>query len=81
MECDVMLIVYVGTSQAQWQESPRLTEALPCENRAVSDLEGGVRLPHSDEQDPFRTLQFLIPSRLEGIWGIVDEKAGGLADA
>ena len=67
-----MLIVYVGTSQAQWRESLRLAEALPHENRAVSDLEGGVRLPHSDEQDLFRALQFLIPSRLEGMWGIVD---------
>ena len=35
----------------------------------------------SDEQDPFRALQFLIPSMLEGIRGAVDEKAGGLADA
>ena len=58
-----------------------MAEALPRENRAVSDLEGGVRLPHSDEQDPFRALRFLIPSRLEGMWGVVDGKAGGLADA
>ena len=47
----------------------------------MSDLEGGVRLPHSNEQDPFRALRFLIPSRLEGKWGAVDWKAGGLADA
>ena len=52
-----------------------------CENRAVSDLEGGVRLPHSSEQDLFRALWFLIPSRLEGKWGAVDWKAGGLANA
>ena len=58
-----------------------MAEALPYENRAVSDLEGGVRLLHSNEQDPFRALQFLIPSRLEGKWGAVDWKAGGLADA
>ena len=45
------------------------------------DLEGSVRLPHSDEQDPFRALWFLVPSRLEGMWGIVDGKADGLADA
>ena len=47
----------------------------------MSDLEGGVRLPHFNEQDPFRALQFLIPSRLEGMWGVVDGKAGSLADA
>ena len=47
----------------------------------VSDLEGSVRLPHSDERDPFRALRFLVPSRLEGRWGVVDRKAGGLADA
>ena len=76
-----MLIVYIRTSQAQWRESLWLAEALPHENRAVSDLESSVRLPHSDEQDPFRALWFLIPSRLEEIWGAVDEKAGGLADA
>ena len=35
----------------------------------------------SNEQDPFRALQFLILSRLEGIRGTVDEKAGSLADA
>ena len=58
-----------------------MAEALPHKNRAVSNLEGGVWLPHSDEQDPFRALQFLIPSRLEGMWGVVDGKAGGLADA
>ena len=52
-----------------------------CKNRAVSNLVGGVRLPHSNEQDPFRALRFLIPSRLEGMWGAVDWKAGGLADA
>ena len=81
MECDIMLIVYVRMSQAQWRESLSLAEALPRENRAVSNLEGGVRLPHSNEQDPFRALRFLIPSRLEGMWGVVDGKAGGLADA
>ena len=47
----------------------------------VFDLEGSVRLPHSDERDPFRALQLLVPSRLEGRWGVVDRKAGGLADA
>ena len=47
----------------------------------MSDLEGGVQLPHSGERDPFRALRFLIPSRLEGKWGTVDWKAGGLADA
>ena len=51
------------------------------QKRAVSDLEGSVRLPHSNKQDPFRALQFLIPSRLEGMWGTVDGKAGSLADA
>ena len=58
-----------------------MAEALLHENRAVSDLEDGVRLPHSDEQDPFRAFRFLVPSRLEGMWGVVDGKAGGLADA
>ena len=58
-----------------------MAEALLRENRAVSNLEGSVQLPHSDEQDPFRALWFLIPSRLEGMWGTVDEKAGRLADA
>ena len=33
------------------------------------------------ERYPFRALRFLVPSRLEGMWGIVDGKAGGLADA
>ena len=33
------------------------------------------------ERYPFRALRLLIPSRLEGMWGIVDRKAGGLADA
>ena len=58
-----------------------MAEALPRDNGAVSDLEGGVRLLHSDKRDPFRALRSLIPSRLEGMWGIVDGKAGGLADA
>ena len=58
-----------------------MAEALPRNNRAVFDLEGGVRLPHSDKRDPFRALQFLVPSRLEGMWDTVDGKAGGLADA
>ena len=58
-----------------------MADALLHENRAVFNLEGGVRLPHSDEQDPFRALWFLVPSRLEGMWGVVDRKAGGLADA
>ena len=58
-----------------------MAEALPHENRDVSDLEGSVQLLHSDEQDPFRALRFLIPSRLEGKWGAVDWKAGSLADA
>ena len=58
-----------------------MAEALPCDNRAEFNLEGGVQLPHSDERDPFRALRFLIPSRLEGMWGVVDGKAGGLADA
>ena len=30
---------------------------------------------------PFGALWLHIPSRLEGKWGIVDRKAGGLADA
>ena len=30
-----------------------MAEALQCEKGAVSDLEGGVRLPHSDRWDPF----------------------------
>ena len=30
-----------------------MAEALPHENGAVSDLEGGIRLPHSDRRDPF----------------------------
>ena len=30
-----------------------MAEALPRENGAVSDLEGGVQLPHSDGRDPF----------------------------
>ena len=30
-----------------------MAEALPRENGAVSDLEGGVRLPHSDGRNPF----------------------------
>ena len=42
MECDVTLIVYIKTSRAQWWESLRLAEALPHENRAVSDLAGRV---------------------------------------
>ena len=58
-----------------------MAEALPRDNRAVFDREGGVRLPHSDEGYPFRALRFLVPSRLEGMWGVVDGKAGGLADA
>ena len=29
---------------------------------------------------PFRALRLLIPSRLEGMWGIVGRKAGSLAD-
>ena len=33
------------------------------------------------ERYPFRALQLLVPSRLEGMWGVVDRKAGGLADA
>ena len=33
------------------------------------------------ERYPFRALRLLVPSRLEGMWGIVDRKAGGLADA
>ena len=33
------------------------------------------------EQYPFGALQLHIPSRLEGMWGIVGKKAGGLADA
>ena len=33
------------------------------------------------ERYPFRALRFLVPSRLEGKWGVVDGKAGGLADA
>ena len=40
------------------------------------------------EQYPFgalqlhwRALQLHIPSRLEGMWNVVDKKAGGLADA
>ena len=48
-----MLIVYIGTSQPQWRESLRLAEALLCKNGAVSNLEGGVRLPHSDGRNPF----------------------------
>ena len=76
-----MLIVYVRTSQAQWRESLWLAEALPRKNGAVSNLEGSVQLPHSDEWDPFWAFQFLIPSRLEGKLGAVDWKAGGLADA
>ena len=31
-----------------------MAEALPHENGAVSDLKGGVRLPHSDGRDPFK---------------------------
>ena len=58
-----------------------MAKALLHENRAVFDLEGGVRLPHSDEQDPFRALRFLVPTRLEGMGDVVDGKAGGLADA
>ena len=33
------------------------------------------------EQYPFGALQLHIPSRLEGTWGVVGKKAGGLADA
>ena len=54
---------------------------MPHDNRAEFNLEGSVQLPHSDERDPFRALRFLIPSRLEGMWGVVDGKAGGLANA
>ena len=81
MECDVTLIVYVEPSRTQWRESLYLAEALLREKWAVFDLEGGVRLPHSDERDPFRALRFLVPSSLEGRWGIADRKAGSLADA
>ena len=48
-----MLIVYVRMSWAQWQESLWLAEALLCKNGAVSDLEGGVWLPHSDGRNLF----------------------------
>ena len=58
MECDITLIVYVGMLRAQWQESLLLAEALPRENGAVSDLEGGVQLPHSDGQNPFEPFGF-----------------------
>ena len=33
------------------------------------------------ERYPFRALRLRIPSRLEGMWGVVDRKAGSLADA
>ena len=43
-----MLIVYIGTSQAQWRESLWLAEALPRDKKAVFNWEGSVQLPHSD---------------------------------
>ena len=39
------------------------------------------RYPFGALQLPLRALQLHIPSRLEGKWGVVDRKAGGLADA
>ena len=32
-----------------------MAEALLCENGAVSNLEGGVQLPHSDGRNPFES--------------------------
>ena len=60
MECDVMLIVYVRMSRAQWWESLRLAEALcakmgPCpilrvefDNRTLTDeTHSSLSVPHS----------------------------------
>ena len=82
-----MLVVDIQMLQTQWWESLLLAEALhakmgPCpilrvefENRTPMDE------THSSLLDSIQAFQFLIPSKLEGKWGVVDQEAGGLADA
>ena len=52
--------------------------------RQTQQCESGIH-PKSfatfSERYPFRALRLLVPSRLEGMWGVVDRKAGSLADA
>ena len=51
-----------------------MAEALPRENGAVSNLEGGVRLPHSDGQDPFEPFGSSFHPNWRESWAQLTEK-------
>ena len=60
-----------------------LRQTLQCESQFLpkSFTPFSKQYPFGALQLPLRALQLHIPSRLEGKWGTVDRKAGGLADA
>ena len=67
-------------SRTQWQESLSLAERAPAmgsHDFVPTHLPG---LANNNHLEPYSFTNH-IPSNLEGMWGIVDRKAGSLADA
>ena len=65
-----MLIVYIGTSRAQWRES--LWLRLCAQKWGRVQFRGWSLITALWWMRPIQAFQFLIPSKLEGKWGTAD---------